>query len=46
MFANLMTWYLGGFENLLPHISTMEAFQDIIQTDSGSYNAGLQLLFF
>jgi hypothetical protein len=33
----------GVEKNLLDHISTMEALQDIIQTDSGSYSAGLQL---
>jgi hypothetical protein len=36
----------GTFENLLHHISTMAALQNIIQTDSGSYIAGLQLSFF
>jgi hypothetical protein len=33
------------FQNLLPHISTTGAPQNIIQPDSGSYSAGLQLLF-
>ena len=36
----------GAFQNLLHHISTMEALQNIIQTDSGSYSEGLQLSFF
>jgi len=36
----------GTFENLLPHISTTEALQNIIQTDSESYSAVLQLSFF
>ena len=35
----------GAFQNLLPHISTTGAPQNIIQPDSGSYSAGLQLLF-
>ena len=33
-------------KHYLPHISTMGALYNIIQTDSGSYSAGLQLLFF
>ena len=33
------------FRNLLPHISTTGAPQDIIQPDLGSYSAGLQLSF-
>ena len=36
----------GAFQNLLPHISTMGAPQNIIQPDSGSYSAGLQVSFF
>ena len=36
----------SAFQNLLPHISTMGAPQKIIQPDSGSYSAGLQVLFF
>ena len=36
----------SAFENHLHHISTMGALSDIIQTDSGSYIAGLQLWFF
>ena len=35
----------GACQNLLPHISTTGAPQNIIQPDSGSYSAGLQLLF-
>ena len=35
----------GAFQNLLPHISTTGAPQNIIQPDSGSYSAGLQLSF-
>ena len=35
----------GAFQNLLPHISTTGAPQNIIQTDLGSYSAGLQDLF-
>ena len=35
----------GAFENLLPHISTTGALYNKIPTDSGSYSAGLQLLF-
>ena len=35
----------GTFHNLLPHISTLGALQNIFQTDSGSYSAGLQLSF-
>ena len=35
----------GTFQNLLHHISTMGAPQNIIQPDSGSYSEGLQLLF-
>ena len=35
----------SAFENLLPHISITEALYNIIQTDSGSYSAGLQFLF-
>jgi len=34
------------FKNLLPHISTTEALQNIIPTDSESYSSRLQLLFF
>ena len=33
-------------KNLLHHISTMGALQNIIQTDLGSYIVGLQLSFF
>ena len=36
----------GTFQNLLPHISTAGAPQNMIQPDSGSYSAGLELLFF
>ena len=36
----------GTFQNLSPHISTMEAPQNIIQPDSGSYSEGLQFSFF
>ena len=36
----------GAFQNLLPHISTTGAPQNIIQPDSGSYSAGLQFWFF
>ena len=36
----------GTFQNLLHHISTMEALQNITQTDSGSYSEGVQLSFF
>ena len=36
----------GAEKSLLRHISTTEALWDIIQTDSQSYSAGLQLLFF
>ena len=32
-------------KDILPHIYRMGALQDIIQTDSGSYSAGLQFLF-
>ena len=35
----------GAFQYLLPHISTTGAPQNIIQTDLGSYSAGLQDLF-
>ena len=35
----------GAFQNLLPHISTTGAPQNIIQPDSGSYSTGLQLWF-
>ena len=35
----------GSEKNLLPHISTTGALQNIIQTDLGSYRTGLQLLF-
>ena len=34
------------FQYLLPHISTTGAPQNIIQTDLGSYSAGLQILFY
>ena len=33
----------GSEKNLLPHIFTMQALQNIIQTDSGSQSTGLQL---
>ena len=36
----------GGEKNLLDHISTTRALQNIIQADSGSYSEGLQLSFF
>ena len=36
----------GGEKNLSPHISKTGALQNIIQTDSRSYSAGLQLLYF
>ena len=36
----------GSEKNLLPHISTTGALQNIIQIDLGSYRTGLQLLFF
>ena len=36
----------GAQKNLLHHISTMGAPQNIIQPDSGSYSEGLQLSFF
>ena len=36
----------GAFQNLLHHISTMGAPQNIIQPDLGSYSEGLQLSFF
>ena len=36
----------SGEKNLLDHISTTGALQNIIQADSGSYSEGLQLSFF
>ena len=36
----------GSEKDLLPHIFTTGALQNIIQTYSGSYSEGLQLLFF
>ena len=36
----------SAFQNLLHHISTMGAPQNIIQPDSASYSEGLQLSFF
>ena len=36
---------VGDEKHPLPHISTMGAFWNIIQTDSGSYSSGLQLSF-
>ena len=36
----------SAFQNLLPHISTTGAPQNIIQTDLGSYSEGLQFSFF
>jgi hypothetical protein len=33
------------FENVLPRISTREALQNMIETDSQRYIAGLQLSF-
>ena len=35
----------SGEKNLLDHISTTGALQNIIQADSGSYSEGLQLSF-
>jgi len=36
----------GAEKNGLHHISMTGALQNIFSTDSGSYSAGLQLLFF
>ena len=35
----------GAFQNLLHHISTTRALQNIIQPDSERYSVGLQLSF-